>query len=74
MSSETFHVRYYTEDLFICKQYTTHIYIFLYTCILYYTNIYILIKKSVNTILFFTYIYGNYIAWSFDVKESDDEW
>ena len=31
------------------------------------------IKKSVNTILFFTHIYGNYIVQSFEVKESEDE-
>ena len=60
------------KDLFICKQYTTHIYshIFVY----YIVPLYILIKKSVNTILFFTRIYGNYIAWSFEIKESKDEW
>ena len=49
-------------------------YILLYICILYYINIYILIKKSVINTLFFTHIYGNYVVWSFEVKESKDEW
>ena len=39
-----------------------------------YTNIHILIKKNVNTTLYFTHIYGNHIAQSFEVKESKDEW
>ena len=54
--------RYYIEDLFI------HI----PAC--YYINIYMLIKKSVYTILFFTHIYGNHKAWSFEVTEPKDEW
>ena len=74
MSSWTFHVKYYMEHLFIWKKYTTHIYIFSYTCILYYTNIYTLIKKSVDTILFFTHTYGKDIVQSFEVKESEDGW
>ena len=36
--------------------------------------IYILIKKSVNTILFFTHMYRNHIVHSFEVKKSKDEW
>ena len=51
-----------------------YIYIYSYICILYCTNIYVLIKKSVNTILFFTHIYGIHIAWSFEGKESKDKW
>ena len=33
-----------------------------------------LIKKSIINTLFFTYIYGNYIVQSFEVKESEDKW
>ena len=53
------------------KQYNT----FIYSCTLVYyiISIYILIKKSVINTLFFTHIYGNYIALSFEVKESEDE-
>ena len=49
-----------------------HLYILIYLYTVVYQ--YILIKKSVNTILFFTHIYGNYVAQSFEVKESKDEW
>ena len=51
-----------------------YIHIYSYTLVYYIIPIYILIKKSVNTILFFTHIYGNHIAWSFEAKESEDEW
>ena len=60
------------KDLFIHKQYTTLTYS--HILVYYIISIYILIKKNANTILFFTHIYGNYIAWSFEVKKSKDEW
>ena len=60
-----------TKDLLICKQYTTLMYS--HILVYYIISIYILIKESVNTILFFTHIYRNYIARSFEVKESKDE-
>ena len=64
------------EDLFICKQYIIYIYIQIYShrLVYYVIPIYILIKKSVNTILFFTHIYGNHTARSFEAKKSKDEW
>ena len=70
--SDISHKDIITKDLFICMQYTTLIYspILVY----YIISIYILIKKCVNTILFFTHIHGNYIAQSFEVKESKDKW
>ena len=49
-------------------------YVHSHVLVYYIIPIYILIKKNVNTILFFTNIYRNYIVQSFEAKESEDEW
>ena len=51
-----------------------YVYIISYTCILYYTNIDINKEECQYYNILHSYIYGDHIAQSFEVKESKDEW